>query len=57
MRPFKIEYSAITLARLVMGNYLYKFSDISYQDQDHIEQEMILWKKDELINNLNFKYD
>ena len=34
------------------NNYLYKFKDVNSLDLDKVEQEMILWKKDDLINKL-----
>ncbi len=37
------------------NNYLYKFEDVHNLDTAQIEQEMILWKKDDLINNLNLR--
>ncbi|WP_415323595.1 class I SAM-dependent methyltransferase [Candidatus Pelagibacter sp. Uisw_127] len=38
---------------LFPSNYLYKFEDIRNSDTNIIEQEMILWKMDELLNNIN----
>jgi hypothetical protein len=37
------------------NNYLYKFEDVHNLDTAQIEQEMILWKKDDLINKLNLR--
>ena len=33
-------------------NYLYKFKDTFNKVTGELDQEMILWKKDDLINNL-----
>ncbi len=38
---------------LFPSNYLYKFEDIRNPHTNIIEQEMILWKMDELLNNIN----
>ena len=35
------------------NNYLYKFSDTFNPYTDELDQEMILWQKDKLLENLN----